>query len=89
MSKRQLLGLWACIAYFCFVLSRLFGRAAWGYLGLASEWADQSSIPKEAVFSLLEAECRLFWTNFWLLGIGVVGLIAFAISVSGNRSRVG
>lgn len=85
MTKRQLTSLWACTAYLAFVLLRVLGRAMWGYLGLASEWANEASIPKNTVFSILTAESRFFWETSLLLGIGVAWLTLLALSVSSRQ----
>ena len=86
MKKGQIVSLWVCVAYFVFVFLRVFARYSWGYLGLASEWADKTSIPKDHVFSILSAATDNFRDNAILVGIGVAMLTGIVVWITVDRN---
>ena len=60
----------------------MFGRAAWGHLRLATEWSDETQIPKETVFAILDNEIDLFCLLLSLMGISLAILLYIATTIS-------
>ena len=73
ITKLQLAALWFCLLYLCATLVMIGGRAAWGFLKLASEYRE-ALVPREALLSVAESASRDFRSHALLVAGGVAML---------------
>ena len=92
MSRTQLGALWACVAYFAFVLAGAIGRAMWGNLGVfrpSDMQPDPDLVPRDRAAELLNAWAEDYARLTWLVVLGVAMLFSVLlwVTVSHCRSR--
>lgn len=73
ISPFQLAALWVCLIYLMAVCLSFAGRAAWGFLRLASEHREPL-VPRKILLAVANSAARDFSHYAWLLAIGVVAL---------------